>query len=183
MTSCAECLTAMSTLRLSELTGNAAVTAHTATCERCAEVASSIRFAEQRLAVTLADARPTRFSEEIADEAIVGAEKLRRRTAARWFRGALGALACAIAGTYLWENVWPGPKPDVVTETLVLRCATPEDASQIASPYLRSDGAAIITARAAHTLTLRGARPEIMQAMAQVDALDARVCSIAPTPP
>ena len=178
MTSCSECLELLSTMRLADLNRGGAVTQHCASCERCAQIVSDLRFAEQRLVLTLAELAPTSPSYAVATEAIRGAARLRRRTAARWFRAALGAFGLFLLGTYLKEKVWDTRGPDPITRTISPKCMKPEAAVSIVSPFLRSDGSAAYASIGFPALTIRGREREVTLAISQLDAFESKFCGL-----
>jgi hypothetical protein len=176
MTTCAECLAALASTRLSDIRHDTLILDHCSTCERCATVAADVRYAEERLAMTLSDLRPGVPSITLAGEAISGAERLRRRSAAKWFRRALAAFGGVILATYIAEN--RGAREPQMTETIPVRCITTEAAVDILTPYLRSNGSVVYTTRGMQLITVRGTSEEIATAKAQLDALEARECRI-----
>jgi hypothetical protein len=178
MTTCAECLTMLSTARLSELGKNTLIAEHCTTCERCAVVAAEIRFAEQRLALSLAEARPMSPSYQVASEAIVGADKHRRRAAARVFRAAVGMFGLLLLGSYVKEEWWDKRGPELTTSTLALKCMTPEQAMTVVVPLLRSSGTRAYPQPGFPALTVRGPDREVMQATAALDAFQSRFCGV-----
>ncbi|HEX6574339.1 MAG TPA: hypothetical protein VF042_05150 [Gemmatimonadaceae bacterium] len=178
MTTCAECLTSLATARVADIVPGSAIAAHCATCERCASVATEMRLAEHRLAITLAELRPRAPSATVVEEAIVGAERERRRTAARWLRGALGVFAFLIAGTWIKENIIDGRNmTGMITEVVRLRCISPQEAVSLATPYLRERKPAVYTT-GDHAITMRGAPPDVTAAIAQIDSYQATQCPL-----
>ena len=178
MTSCAECLTILSTARLSELGQSAVIAEHCGTCERCAAVAAEIRFAEQRLALRLAESRPVSPAYRVASEAVTGADKFRRRQAARLFRGVLGAFGLFLLTTYIKEEWWDRRGPEPVTRTISPKCMKPEAAVSVVSPFLRSDRPAAYVSIGFPAITIRGRESEVMQAIAQLDAFEEKFCGL-----
>ena len=178
MTTCAECLTILSTARFSELSQSAVIAEHCGTCERCAAVAAEIRFAEQRLALSLTEARPLSLSYEVASEAITGSDRLRRRAAARLFRAAVGTLGLLLLGSYVKEEWWDTRGPELTTVTLALKCMTGEQALTVVTPLLRSNGTAAYAQPGFPALTVRGPDREVMQATSALDAFQARFCGL-----
>lgn len=176
MTSCAECLTSLATTRIADIDRNSALVAHCMTCENCARVASDLRVAEQRLAVTLAELRPQSLSETVASEAILGFERSRRRTTARLFRGALAMLALLILGTFVNEK--RAPRPALETQTITLKCLSPEAASTVVTPYLRSSGSAVWSISGLHAITIRAVHVELERAISQIDAIQSQSCGL-----
>lgn len=185
MTSCAECLTLLSAARLSELNQNTVVVEHCRTCERCAGVAAEIRYAEQRLALTLAESRPVSPWYVVASEAITGSDKLRRRTAARLFRGVVALFGLALLTSYfreeVWdlkEEVWDRRGPPVISSTVTLRCTNADAAIAVVTPLLRQSGASVSAPPGFPSLILRGQEPDVMQAISALDAFESRFCGI-----
>ena len=180
MTTCAECLTILSTARLAELGKNSVIAEHCGSCERCAVVAAEIRFAEQRLALTLGEARPRSPSYQVAGEAITGSERTRRRAAARLFRAVVGTFGILLLGSYLKEEWWDRRRPPLTTATLALKCMTSEQAMTVVVPLLRSSGTRAYPQPGFPALTVRGPDREVMQATAALDAFQSRFCGVAP---
>jgi hypothetical protein len=180
MTTCAECLTELATTRLADINQSSLVVAHCSTCEQCARVAADLRVAEHQLAVSLAEARPGRQWSDIASDALDGSERMRRRNAARWIRGALGALALLILGTFVLERRQPAPALE--TKTIMLTCLDGDAATAVVTPYLRSSGSAVWTIPGIRGITVRGAHVEIEQSISEIDAIQMKSCG-APTPP
>jgi hypothetical protein len=178
MTSCAECLTILSTARLSELGQSAAIAEHCGTCERCAAVAAEIRFAEQRLALRLAESRPLSLSYQVASDAVTGSDKLRRRQTARLFRGVVGAFGLFLLGTYIKEQWWDRRGPAPITRTIAPKCMKPEEAVSVVSPFLHSDRPAAYTSIGFPAITIRGRESEVLEAIAQLDAFEAKFCNL-----
>lgn len=182
MTTCAECLTALSTMRLAEIGESSPIRQHYATCPNCSRVAQDLQYAEHKLALALSEMGSPFPPEVIAQDAITGSERLRRRTTARWIRRGLAFLAGLLLTGYIVREraINPG-NPEVITRTVVMKCGSPDDAMEIVTPYLRSHGAAVYKATNAKVITIRGIESEVAQALAQIDALDARFCAL-PTP-
>ena len=180
MTSCAECLTALSTTRLADFSRQTALVAHCAGCAACAEALSDFQLAERRLASTLADLRPLQPSTLVASEAIAGSERLRRRTAARLFRAVLGLVGAVLLGSYLLEEVWRKQWPDVDTEIVPLTCITTEDATSIVTPFLRSNGAAVYQTPGTKSITIRGVEGEVRRAYWELKNFEEKYCQLPP---
>jgi len=176
MTTCAECLDRLASSRLSDMRFDAAVLEHCATCERCASVATDVRYAEERLAMTLSELRPGVPAPAIAEGAIIGAERYRRRSIARWVRRGLAGVAGLILATYIVENRSAGPPQEV--ETLVLKCISPETASELVTPYLRSNGSVVYTVKGAKAVTIRATSEEMATAEFQLKNFDANNCKL-----
>lgn len=173
MTTCAECLSEMSTTRLSELSAGSPVTQHCATCASCAHVAEEIRYAEHRLASALNEQRPITDSSQVAIAALDGSERLRRKRVARWIQGALLVAACAVFATFMERttNRESDLGQGAVTRTVTLKCITGEQATALATPYLRSK-AAIYPVPGMAAITIRGKERELQRAISEIDEFD-----------
>jgi hypothetical protein len=183
MTSCSECLTELSTSRLSDIRANSPVALHYKHCENCRRVADDLFQAEHRLATALAESRPWSSADVLAAQALHGSEKLRRRRIARWVRAGLASAAAIVFGIFMATRLEDdSPAPTVITEVVTLECISPRLASEIARAYLHSDRAAVF--RPGDTdriITLRGNMAEVMSARAQIVMLDqADKCSAGP---
>ena len=182
MTTCAECLTALSTTRLSDFARESALVVHCSQCASCAEVLSDFQLAERRLTATLAELRPSSSSGIVASEALAGSERLRRRTAARWFRGALAVVGAFLLGSYVIEEVWRKQGPVIITETIALKCMTTDAATAVVTPYLRSSGSAVYQAPGARAITIRGTEGEATRAIWELKTFESKYCQL-PAPP
>src|SRR6185503_6415099 len=178
MTTCAECLTALSTMRLSEIQRGSPIEQHYSTCENCARVAADLQYAEHKLALALSEFGSSMPPSLVAEEAIVGAAKVRRRNAAKWFRRGLFAFGALLLGTYVVEKRSVAPGAEISTEMVIPKCTAPEDAIAIVTPYLRSSGSAVYSGRNAKFITLRGVHREVENAISHLDQYEARFCSL-----
>lgn len=182
MTTCAECLTALSTMRLAEIGEGSPIRQHYSTCRNCSRVAADLQYAEHRLALALSEMGSSLPPEAFAQDAITGSERLRRRATAKWIRRGLAFFAALILGTYIMEQRAINPRPEIITRTIVLKCSSPDDAMEVVTPYLRSNGSAVYKAAGARVITLRGINPEVEAAISQIDQLEARFCALPPAP-
>ena len=189
MTTCAECLATLSTTRLSEISGDSAVAAHVQTCPSCSRLVTEMKFAEQRLAVSLDDSIPTMPPTQVAADAIVGSEKMRRESVAKWIRRGLafsaGIMFVFFMRTDLGQRIIGSE--DFRRQTVELRCISPQAAMDLATPLLRSRRGRIYTAKGLNIVTVQGEKEEIAQVLAQIDQVDnpsrcALPGSTAPTP-
>ena len=181
MTTCAECLTMLSTARLSELGQSTVIAEHCGTCERCALIAAEIRFAEQRLALSLSEARPLAPSYQVASEAVTGSDRRRRRAAARVFRAVVGTFGLLLLGSYLKEEWWDTRGSGRTTATLALKCLTADQALTVVVPLLRGNGSAAYPQPGFAALTVHGRDREVMQATSALDAFQSRFCGVPTT--
>ena len=184
MITCAECLSAVLVADRAGLEPNSTVGEHCATCENCRSVVTEVRDRELRVAAMLDDVRMSSAPSVIADEAM---RAERRETAHYWRMGLFIAFVTTLAFGVVKElrpvllrtGVISTPEP-VVTATLPLKCITPEQAMNLATPYLRSS-AAIYTAPGIPAVTIRGKRREFAQARKAIEEFDV-ACQL-PTQP
>ena len=176
MTTCAECLTAVSTMRLADMRADSPIALHCASCPYCSDVVRETVYAEQRLSEALHELRPSMSVQHVSAYAINSSEKIRRLWVARWVRGVLAAAGC-VTFFFFMQNVFiprVDPSSEINTESITLRCISAQQASEIATPYLRSHGSAIYRADELHTVTIRGQQKEFAAAVAHVQLADDR---------
>jgi hypothetical protein len=186
MITCAECLSAVLVADSANMEAASAVGRHCTTCPDCMRVVTQVRERERNAASTLGDAQMSALPSVVAREALVGS---RRRTAHFWRIGMFAALV-ATASLGIVTQVVPalrrsgriGPSDPVVTMTIELKCITSSQASDLATPYLRSKGPAIYEARDLSAVTLRGVSIEVTQAKRAIDEFDVRCQLPRPTP-
>lgn len=181
MTSCAQCLTSLSTTRLADFNRDSSLVAHCSQCAACAAVLSDFQLAERRLAVTLSELRPLPPSITVASEAIAGSERLRRRTAARIFRSALAIIGLVLLGSYVREEIWVKQWPVVITEIVQLQCMSTDDATALVTPFLRSSGASVYSMPGARAITVRGAEGEATRAIWELKNFESKYCLLPAT--
>ncbi len=188
MTTCAECLTAVSTMRLADILPGSPLALHCEACPDCASLVRETAYAERRLSDTLREMRPGLSADSLSASALEGSERLRRKEVGRWVRGLLSAAACITVYFFVENVIIPrvDPPQRIVRETILLKCITPEQAAEVATPYLRSHGSAIYRTGGLHAITLSGQAPEFTDAVNHVKVLDDEArCTlplVAPTP-
>ncbi|HEY1953142.1 MAG TPA: hypothetical protein VGG76_10075 [Gemmatimonadaceae bacterium] len=160
---CQECIEELSTRSLRELPADSAVMEHCATCPDCSRLTTRLREREYEAANILNNLPPMSSPLAVAEHA---AMLSRRRSAGR-----IVVVLSAIAGALVvWvvsatmvvpalsrASLWPWPSGPLGMETIRLACITPDQASDVIRPYLRSrariyyttvSGAPAITVRA-----------------------------------
>jgi hypothetical protein len=174
MTECAECLSALSTARLSDVTPGSASALHAARCPACMQVVEEVRQSEYRLALGLNEAAAGHASRDLAWAAIEGSEFRRRQRIARWVRGGLAVAAMGVFGIFMESRAGSesSTRPRVDVTTLRLRCLSSQAAADLVTPYLRSSGSIVYRADDAHAITIRGRPAEIAAATSQIDRFD-----------
>jgi hypothetical protein len=176
MTTCAECLQTFLTMPLAELRPGSPVVEHCVSCPACAKVIQETTYAERRLSSALAEARSACTAEDLSNRVLAESERVRRKEVGRWVRGLLVAAGC-ITFWFFMEDVfvpWTGGKKSIATETIGLRCLTAEQASEIATPYLRSSGSAIYVTKDIHAITIKGRSDEFARAKMEITGVDSR---------
>lgn len=177
MISCRECLTTVSTGGYGEMLPATEVGLHCAICPDCARVVTEVKDRENRIANALAQLRMTSPPAAVAQHAVVS----HRRLKAHILRmGLMGALIATISiGIFnrlipAFERAVPAFGGDMVTATIPLNCITQQQATDLATPFLRSNKPGVYTARDIQAVTLRGVRRELMQAKAEILAYDVK---------
>ncbi|MDP9176239.1 MAG: hypothetical protein M3O61_01020 [Gemmatimonadota bacterium] len=175
---CAECLSAVLVADQREMDPASAVGRHCETCAECTRVVTQVRERERSVASALEGVQMSALPSVVAREALVAS---RRRIARRWRMVLIAALGVT-ASFGIVREVLPrlrdggrlGASDPVVTVTLQLKCITSSQASDLATPYLRSKGPAVYQARDLSAVTLRGASIEVEQARRAIEEFDVR---------
>lgn len=186
MTTCAECLSTMSTSRVSDIQPGSAVALHCATCANCSQVAEEVRYAEYRLAKALNEQRSGLDSSDLTIAAMKGSERLRRIRVGRWIQGALIVAGCYVFFVFMEQRTkvdsgpvdpsLPGALIDaegIATRTITLECITPDQAMSLATPFLRSKGM-VYTAPGIPAVIVRGKPDEFRRAVRAIEQFDTK---------
>jgi hypothetical protein len=188
MTTCAECLSVLSTTRLSDIPRDSAVSSHLLTCPSCSRLVTDMKYADERLALALDSSIPTTPPSTIASNAIfTGPELEHRELVAKWFRRALAVAAGFIAVMFLRSDVgrYMTGHDDFERQTIVLKCISSEEAMALATPYLRSNVGRVYRAGDLSMITVQGRSQEVETALNQIERAerDAPQCQLpAPAP-
>jgi len=176
MTTCAECLDTISTMRLADVRPGSPVADHCASCPTCATIVQETTYAERRLSDALAEARTAVTPEALSYRVLAESERVRRKQVGRWVRGLLAAAGCVTFWFFMQDVFvpWTGGEKSIAMETIALKCLTAEQASEIATPYLRSSGSAIYSAKDIHTITIKGRSDEFARAKMEIMGIDDR---------
>ena len=181
MTTCTECLSVLSTMRLSDIPQNSAISAHIGTCPNCSRLVTDMQIAEQRLANSLDTSIPTMPPTQIATEAITRSELSRRESVARWIRRGLAFAAGLIFVLYLRTDRGESliRPDDFRRQSVELNCLSSESAMDLATPYLRSRSARIYSVRGRNVVIIEGVGTEVTEALAQISRMDdAKHCNV-----
>jgi hypothetical protein len=166
---CEECLSALETESLREMTADSAVMQHCATCPDCARVTTMVRDKEYETATVLNGLPPMSNPLTVAETA--GQTAQRRRV------GGVVVTLSAIAGAII---IWIVSATMVVpalyrggvitnaaagglrTETVQLSCLSPQQAADIVNPYVKSHGSMYyLPSSGISAITVRGTSEEI----------------------
>lgn len=139
---CRECLTALETGSLRELTPESAVMRHCARCPDCGPLATLLREREYNAANMLNNLPPLSNPITVAEVAVSAARRRR-----------LGRVAVIVSGAALVATIWIAAATTIIpimnredgvatlrTETIALSCLSPQQAADIINPYVRSRG-------------------------------------------
>jgi hypothetical protein len=163
---CRECLEELATGSLRELTQESAVSRHAATCPDCGPLLTQLRDREYQAATVLNTLPPLSNPISVAETA--GRLARRRR---------IGRVVVTLTAIALGLTIWFaadtmisdfGHKPFTVdmlrTETIALTCLSPEQAGEIISPYVRSNGSTYYVPPAGvSAITVRATPSELQQ--------------------
>ena len=182
---CQECLAALATGSIAEIAHNGSAREHCATCEECSRVVRLIAEAERDLARafdSIVSAVPATRTAEMA----IGFSR-RRRTAR--LLSAIFTLALAALIWLAWTRVVVRGAQATAeiaslnqhTLTARLDCLTSNQAGELISPYVRSDGSAWYAAKPPlRILTVRGTPEElkkVREILAQFDNAKLSTCT------
>ena len=177
MMTCAECLSAVLVADYPDMDAASPVGLHCGTCADCARVVSQVRERERSTASILDGVRMSALPSVVARDALVSS---RRRVARRWRMFLIAALA-ATASFAVVREILPrlrgegiGVSDPLVTMTLQLKCITSSQASDLATPYLRTRSPAIYEAKSLSAVTLRGPSIEVEQARRAIQEFDVK---------
>lgn len=139
---CRECLNALETGSLRELTPESAVMRHCARCPDCGPLATLLRDREYNAATLLNSLQPMSNPVTVADAAMRTSHRRR-----------LGGVAVMVSGAALVATIWIAAATTVIpmmnardgvatlrTETIPLSCLSPQQAADIINPYVRARG-------------------------------------------
>ena len=163
---CEECLTALSTESLREMTPDSALLQHCATCPDCARLTTMLRDKEYETATVLNGLPPMSNPLTVAEAAIRTAHRRRVGRVAVMISGAALAATVAIVGaTIVVPALNEGDaltRAALRTETMQLSCLSPQQAGDIITPYIRSDGGTYyIPSSGISAITVRGTPAEL----------------------
>ncbi len=185
---CQECLTTVTTASLQEIRSDAQIRQHSEECEDCSRVVSLITAGESDLAAIFAQAVPSTPPSQTAENAVTRAKRRRMGTI---LSGVFAVLLAATVWIAWLQVVSPSIRAtaDMAsnhqrTETLKLKCLSPEQAGELISPYVRSNGSLYYLPKSPLRVITVRATPEEMKTvkslLTQFDNPPVGSCSVAP---
>ena len=162
---CNECLAALETESLREMTPESPVLQHCATCPDCARLTTTLRDKEYETATILNSLPPMSNPLTVAENAVSTAKRRR-----------LGRVAVTISGAALAVTVFLVAMTVVIpafqdgggravrlrTETIGLTCLSPQQAGDIINPYVRSQSSNyFVSSSGIAAITVRGTAEEL----------------------
>ena len=162
---CNECLAALETESLREMTPDSPVLQHCATCPDCARLTTLLRDKEYETATILNSLPPMSNPLTVGENAVSTAKRRR-----------LGRVAVVISGAALAVTIFlvamtvvipafqdgGGRAPSLSTETIALTCLSPQQAGDIIEPYIRSQRSRYFAPTSGiSTITVRGTPAEL----------------------
>jgi len=189
---CEECLSALETESLREMTADSAVMQHCATCPDCARVTTMVRDREYETATILNSLPPMSNPLMVAETA--GLTAHRRRV------GRFVVMGSAIAGAFI---IWIVSATMIIpalyrtgvitnaaagglrTETVQLSCLSPQQAADIINPYVKSHGSVYyIPSSGISAITVRGTAEEVAKSRTLINRFErdpSAACRLAET--
>ena len=162
---CNECLAALETESLREMTPDSAVLRHCATCPDCARLTTMLRDKEYETATVLNSLPPMSNPLTVADYAVNTAHRRRVGRVAVMLSGAALVVTLWFVGARI---VYPAFEDDdvrsggMITEIIPLTCLSPQQAGDIIEPYIKGQRSRYFTPTSGiSTITVRGTAAEV----------------------
>lgn len=187
---CEECLRAVSGMSLQESVADPQIRKHWEECRDCSHVLTVVATAERDFSELLRQQSPARSVVQTAENAV---SRVKRRR--------LGILVSAFLATMLAATLWiawvrvvvPAARETVeltsnqhVTETLELKCLSPNEAGTLISPYVRSNGSLYYLPSGGLRVITVKATPEEMKTvkslLVRFDAAPSGSCKVGDAP-
>ena len=158
---CKDCLAALETESLREMTPDSPVMQHCATCPDCARLTTMLRDKEYETATVLNSLPPMSNPLTVAEAAVRTAQRRRAGRVAVMISGAALVATLWIVGATIvlpaFDDGHVGG--ELRTETIPLTCLSPEQAGDIINLYVRSDGSYFSVPRSGISAITVRARP------------------------
>ncbi len=185
---CQECLAAVTTASLQEIQSDAQIRKHWEECQDCSRVVTLLAAGEHDLAALLAEHSSTKLPSQTAETAISRAKRQR-----------MGVVLSGVFAILLAATIWiawvrvvvPSARATAdmttnhqLTETLALKCLSPEQAGELISPYVRANGSLYYLPKSPlKVITVRATADEmnnVKSILGRFDNPPAGTCSIVP---
>jgi hypothetical protein len=168
MMTCEECLSALATESLREMTPDSRVAQHCATCPDCARLTTMLRDREYETATVFNGLPPMSNPLTVAETALRIAQ---RRRVGRVAVMASGVALLATIGIVGATIVVPAlnesdqvVRTTLSTETIPLTCLSPKQAADIINPYVRGRNSMYyVPSSGISAITVRGTRQELIK--------------------
>src|SRR5450759_2144712 len=163
---CGECLSELATGSLRELPPDSAVMLHCATCPDCSRLTTLLREREYNAANVLNNLPPMSSPITVAETSVRTAHRRR-----------VGRVVVMLSGAALVVTIWIAAATTIIpglnhadattsstlrTETIPLRCLSPQQAADIVKPYVRSGGSTYyVSTSGISAITVRGTGVEL----------------------
>ncbi|HEX9084908.1 MAG TPA: hypothetical protein VF836_09240 [Gemmatimonadaceae bacterium] len=163
---CEECLSELATGSLREMPSDSDVMLHCATCPDCSRLTTLLRDREYNAANVLNNLPPMSAPITVAETSVRTAHRRR-----------VGRVVVMLSGAALVVTIWiaaattivpalrhadAGTGSDLRTETIPLRCLSPQQAADIVKPYVRSRGSTYyVPTSGISAITVRGNASEV----------------------
>jgi hypothetical protein len=163
---CEDCLSALATASLRDMSPDSAVMRHCATCPECARVTTALRDREYETATVLNSLPPMSNPLTVAENAVGIAQRRRMgRVVVMMSGAALVATIWIVAATLVIPALNRGDLRNASTlrtETMQLSCLSPQQAADIINPYLRKRGSTYyLPSSGISAITVRGTADEL----------------------
>lgn len=177
---CKDCLKALQTESLREMSPDSPVMRHCATCPDCARVTTMLRDKEYETATVLNNLPPMSNPLTVAGAAVQTAQRRRVGRVVVMLSGMAGAIIIWIVAAtmivlpmqragIIGGNDGEPPKSAVRTETMTLSCLSPQQAGDIITPYIRSEKSRIsIPGSGISAITVTGTADELAKSRSLV---------------
>ena len=166
---CQECLDELSTMSLREIPADSPIMQHCVTCADCARLTTRLRDREYDAANVLNNFPPLSSPLSVAETATALSKRRRAGHYVVMLSGIAGGIiiwivaATMIIPAMSRTGIVAGPSMSVLrTETIALRCLSPQQAADIINPYVRSHGSTYyMPTSGISAITVRGTADEL----------------------
>jgi hypothetical protein len=173
---CNECLAALETESLREMTPDSPVLQHCATCPDCAQLTTLLRDKEYETATVLNSLPPMSNPLTVAEHAVNTAQRRRVGRVAVMLSGAALVVTLWFVGARIVYPAFEDGGARVTgqnTEIIPLTCLSPQQAADIINPYVRERGSMyFVPASGIAAITVRGTTEELAKSRALISEFE-----------